>query len=108
MAASAQLGAVLQSQQHAGRLIAAICAAPCALRAHSIGLGKRLTSYPAMKDQLADAYEYVDDQDVVRDGQLLTSRGPGTAFVFALRLSEALVGLPKAQEVAKGMLLSLD
>lgn len=108
MAASAQLGTVLQRQQKADRLIAAICAAPCALRAHSIGLGKRLTSYPAMKEKLADAYEYVDDMDFVRDGQLLTSRGPGTAYVFSLRLAEALVGLAKAQEVAKGMLLSLD
>lgn len=86
--------------------MAAICAAPCALLAHSIGLGKQITSYPAMKDKLADKYAYVDDKLVVQDGQLLTSRGPGTAFVFALKLVEVLVGVDKAREVAKGMLLN--
>lgn len=101
------LGTVLQRQESSPTgLIAAICAAPCALAAHSIALGKRLTSYPAMKTKLTDQYQYVDDELVVQDGKLLTSRGPGTAFVFALRLAELLVGKPKAQEVAKGMLLN--
>lgn len=109
MSKCALLGTVLQRhEKNPTALIAAICAAPCALAAHSIALGKRLTSYPAMKTKLTDKYEYVDDEIVVLDGQLITSRGPGTAFVFALRLVELLVGKPKAQEVAKGMLLNED
>lgn len=97
---------MLNAQEQSGRIVAAICAAPLALLAHSIGLGKRITSYPAMKDKLDGKYEYIDNADYVVDGQLLTSRGPGTAFVFALKLSELLVGVEKAQEVAKAMLLS--
>lgn len=61
-----------------------------------------------MKPKLAEKYEYIDDESYVVDGQLLTSRGPGTAFVFALKLSELLVGAEKAREVAKGMLLNDD
>lgn len=59
-----------------------------------------------MKDELAEKYAYVDDESCVVDGRLLTSRGPGTAFVFALKLAELLVGVEKAREVAKGMLLT--
>lgn len=108
MSESTILGTFLQKQQQENRLIAAICAAPTALLAHSIGLGKSITSYPSVKNQLVDKYKYVDDANVVQDGMLVTSRGPGTAMMFALKLAEILVGLDKAQEVAKGMLLSTD
>lgn len=38
-------------------------------------------------------------------GNLVTSQGPGTAFDFALRLAEILVGEAKATKVRKAMLL---
>lgn len=50
-------------------------------------------------------YKYKED-DVVVDGNVITSRGPGTAFLFALKLVEILASKEKASEVAKGMLLS--
>lgn len=108
MSESKYLGELLKKQESEGRIIAAICAAPTALLAHSVGLGKAITSYPSLKDKLTEKYKYVDDQIVVQDGQLLTSRGPGTATVFALKLTEILVGVEKAQEVAKGMLLNSE
>ncbi|XP_055854929.1 protein dj-1beta [Episyrphus balteatus] len=105
MAESPLVGEILKKQESEGRLIAAICAAPIALAAHGIFTGKSLTSYPAMKGQLVSVYKYVDDQKVVQDGNLITSRGPGTAFDFALKLAEVLAGEAKATEVAVGMLL---
>lgn len=57
-----------------------------------------------MKDQLTD-YKYIDDQKVVQDGHLITSRGPATAFDFALKIAENLVGAEAAQKTAQGMLL---
>lgn len=106
MCESAELGALLKEQEAAGRIVAAICAAPTALLAHGIFSGKNLTSYPLVKNQLVDTYKYVDDQKVVQDGNLITSRGPGTAFDFGLKLAEVLAGADKAKEVAKGMLLA--
>ncbi|XP_030387095.1 protein dj-1beta [Scaptodrosophila lebanonensis] len=106
MADSQIVGELLRAQEGDGRFIAAICAAPTALAAHGIACGKTLTSYPAMKKQLEDKYSYVDDKNVVQDGNLITSRGPGTAYDFALKISEQLVGAEKVQEVAKGMLLT--
>ncbi|XP_015186243.1 PREDICTED: protein deglycase DJ-1zDJ-1-like [Polistes dominula] len=102
-AESADVGKLLQEQEKENKLIAAICAAPTALKAHGIAKGKRVTSYPAMKDQMTDDYEYSEDR-VVIDGNLITSRGPGTAFAFGLALVEKLVSKEKATTVAKGML----
>lgn len=99
---------MLKRQESEGRIIAAICAAPIVLLANSIGFGKSITSYPSFKDRLAEKYTYVEDQVVVHDGQFLTSRGPGTAMVFALKLAEIMSSAEKAAEVAKGMLLNAN
>lgn len=56
MSNSKAVGELLQKQESAGRLIAAICAAPTALAKHGIATGKSLTSYPAMKPQLVEKY----------------------------------------------------
>lgn len=64
------MGKLLQQQQQENRLIAAICAAPTALKAHGIAKGKQITSYPAMKDQLVDYYKYLENK-VVIDGMFL-------------------------------------
>ncbi|XP_055319996.1 protein dj-1beta-like isoform X2 [Sitodiplosis mosellana] len=99
------VGEVLKAQESSGRLIAAICAAPLALSAHKIGLGKSITSYPSVKDKLTSDFKYVDDQIVVQDDKLITSRGPGTAYQFGLKIAEVLVGADKAKQVANGMLV---
>lgn len=64
-----EVGKLLQDQEMEGRVIAAICAAPTALKAHNIAKGKSLTSYPSMKDRLMSDYKYSDDI-VVTDGEL--------------------------------------
>nr|CAH7718780.1 unnamed protein product [Callosobruchus chinensis] len=107
LASSKEVGEMLKEQEQAGRLIAAICAAPTALKAHGIAIGKKVTSYPSMKAQMEEGgqYTYLEDK-VVIDGNVVTSRGPGTAFDFGLALVEKLVGKEKKAEVAKGLLWS--
>ncbi|KAL6443820.1 hypothetical protein ACFW04_001702 [Cataglyphis niger] len=102
-ASSAEVGKLLQEQEKENRLIAAICAAPTALKAHGIGKGKQITSYPAMKNDLINEYEYLEDK-VVTDGNLITSRGPATAFAFGLAIVEKLLDKETASTVAKGIL----
>merc|ERR1712002_164840 len=101
LGASKEVGQLLAQQDQAGRIIAAICAAPTALLAHKIGLGKNITSYPApaFKEKLAGPYNYQEDKVVV-DGNIVTSRGPGTSFEFGLELVKLLVGEDKRKEVA--------
>jgi len=80
------------------KYVAAICAAPQVLAKAGVTTGRRLTSYPGEKYQklFTDA-QYVDDNSlteecVVVDGNLITSRGPGTTLPFAYRLVEILGG----------------
>lgn len=104
-AASPVIGKLLQKQQEAGRLIAAICAAPVALKAHLIGSGKRVTSYPGVADEMKSGpYHYSEDRVVV-DGNLITSRSPGTAFEFALAIVSKMLGEEKMHSVQSPLLL---
>lgn len=105
MSTSMLVGELLKHQESKGKLIAAICASPAlVLKAHGVGLGKKITCYPSFKDQLEGKFTFVDEV-VVQDGKLITSQGPSTVFAFALKIAENLVGADKAGEVAKGILL---
>lgn len=104
LAASPVIQNLLSTQAGEGRLVAAICAAPIALKAAGVGQGRALTSHPAVKEKVAAFGSYKEDR-VVRDGKLVTSRGPGTAFEFALVLIEDLLGREAAENVAGPMLL---
>lgn len=95
----------LQAMSDRDKLIAAICAAPTVLEKAGLTQGKRGTSYPTLEDRLTfDAYE---QELVVKDGNLITSRGPSTAVYFALEIIEALAGPEKAEEIRKDILLHL-
>ena len=52
-------------------------------------------------------YKYSEDR-VVEDGKLITSRGPGTAFDFALTIVERLVNADKRHELQEAMLLQCN
>jgi len=82
-----------------GGYIGAICAAPKVLVSAGLLEGKQATSFPGVIDQHpAEGMTFLD-QPVVVDGQIITSRGPGTAIAFTLTLIEMLVGASKRAEV---------
>ena len=86
-----------------GKYVAAICAGPTVLAGLHISDGRRVTSYPGTGSQMGTA-DYRED-DVVVDGKLITSRGPGTALAFARKLAETVCGETTAKQVADGMLI---
>ncbi|MEM7244096.1 MAG: DJ-1/PfpI family protein [Acidobacteriota bacterium] len=155
----------LRQQDAAGRLVAAICAAPIVLVAAGVGADKEMTSHPSVvtwkflvldrrwivvpgearrpsgpersrsyvrirerrrttpgttrraetaselpchdtsaRPLVSTHGRYVEDP-VVRDGHLITSRGPGTAIEFALALVEATCGPERAAEVRSPMMI---
>ena len=102
--ASKEVHQVLKQFESQGKIVAAICAAPIALKAAHIGNQRQLTSHPCVKDQLESTYVYKEDRVVV-DGKLVTSRGPGTAFEFALTLVRLLAGDAVCEKVKAPMLL---
>ncbi|OQR79138.1 protein DJ-1-like [Tropilaelaps mercedesae] len=103
LSSNTTVGKMLKSQESSGRIVAAICAAPMALAAHGIAKGKNVTIYPSMESHLAE-YKCKEDKVVV-DGNLITSRGPGTALNFALQIIKELLGEDAAKSVAQPMLI---
>lgn len=75
-----------------GRITAAICAAPSVLAQLGLLNGRRATSFPGFLDPSRTPGLKLVDGAVVSDGQVITSRGPGTALDFALALIERLRG----------------
>lgn len=81
--------------------IAAICAAPMILGKLGLLKGRKATCYPNFEQYLEGA-ECVDEL-VVKDGNIITSMGPGGAMDFALTVVEILVGKEKVKELEEAM-----
>ena len=104
---------LLQEQAKAGRAIAAICAAPMVLDQAGLLEGRCVTSHPSVADRL-NAGHYVESRVavaglavftlIILDGNLITSRAPGTALEFALALVDKLFGPERMEMVNKGVL----
>ncbi|KIY46372.1 DJ-1 protein [Fistulina hepatica ATCC 64428] len=85
-----------------GKKVGMICAG--SLAAQTSRLPKQpLTSHPSVKQALERGFDY-SESPVVISGGLITSRGPGTAFPFALTLVELLCGREKREEVRAPMI----
>jgi 4-methyl-5(b-hydroxyethyl)-thiazole monophosphate biosynthesis len=89
--------AALRGQAAAGRIVAAICAAPTVLLDAGLLVGRRYTAHFGVADELP---EIMEDAPVVVDGNIVTSRGAGTALDFGLTLVELMESEFTADEVA--------
>lgn len=94
---------LLEKQLGHKKQVAAICAAPIALGHHGMLKQHRATCYPGFEEQLKGAV-FVNEK-VVIDGDIITSRGPGTAFEFAFELVNILVGRTESERLRRGMLV---
>lgn len=102
--ASTYVSKALKNHQQKSKWISAICAAPLVLCHHEVVKGKKITHYPGAVSNLNGA-SYVE-KPVVVDGKITTSRGPGTALLFAIQLVENLKGKGAADTLAGQVLIS--
>ncbi|GAA0140761.1 hypothetical protein LIER_35281 [Lithospermum erythrorhizon] len=99
---SEKLVDLLKHHGQSNKSYAAICASPAlVLEPHGLLKGKKATAFPALCDKLSDASEA--ENRVVVDGNLATSKGPGTTMEFALAITEKFFGRTKGLELAKVM-----
>jgi len=87
-----------REMDRAGKYVAAICGAPSVLIKAGVLQGREATSSPSGKAQVEACAKFSEDRVVV-DRNLITSRSPGTAMEFALKLVEVLAGEKKMREV---------
>ena len=99
LAKNAQLGVVLKQAHNQGVLIAAICAAPSILGDLDILLNKRACCFPGFEGSL-NCKEVVMNEPVVVDGNVITSRGAGTAYQFGLAIVAKFFCKDKADKLA--------
>ena len=102
--ASTALHERLHAHLAAGKQVAAICAAPMVLAKTGILKGRNACCYPGCEAALVDGGATITAYNVVTDGQVTTSRGPGTASLFGLALARLLIGNEKATAVGREML----
>ena len=91
----------LHVMNDAGKIVAAICAAPGVLGKYGLLEGKKACSYPDHEKNLTGAQ--ILREPVVKDGNIITSRGLGTALEFGLRLLEVLVSTDKADQIREAI-----
>ncbi|MCL1842598.1 MAG: DJ-1/PfpI family protein [Defluviitaleaceae bacterium] len=94
---------LLRIHNHECGRIAAICAAPTVLGHIGILSDKIAVCYPSLESQLHAAE--IGQVSTITDGNITTSKGPGTSFDFALELVRIIKGDAEAARVAEGMLL---
>ena len=103
LADDADVQRLLQEMDTEGKQIAAICAAPYALNKAGV-LKHKYTCYPSVENEIRiDGYSC--EANIVTDGNVMTSRGPGTALEFALAIVEKLKDKETAEALKTGMLI---
>ena len=93
----------LKQFNDAGQKVAAICAAPLVLGGLNMLENKEATCYPGFEKELLGAS--LSTELVAKAGNIITSRGPGTALNFALELVAEIKGKATADQLAKSMIV---
>jgi len=89
---------IIHTMQQQNKLLAAICAAPKVLADKGLLAGKKITAYPGTLETMG----LLSTKAAVQvAGNIITSRGPGTAMDFALSLIEILRGKDTRDKVEK-------
>ncbi|MEA3491447.1 MAG: DJ-1 family glyoxalase III [Campylobacterota bacterium] len=102
LAENQRVQSLLKEFKDRGKLVGAMCAAPYALHVADV-LNTNYTCYPSVEEKIRDE-GYTDQERVVIDGTVMTSRGPGTAICFGLEIVRRLVGEESYEAVKVGTL----
>ena len=102
LAENKKVQSLLKEFKEENKNIGAICAAPYALHKADV-LNKNFTCYPSFEKEIREN-GYHNDDAIVIDGKVITSRGPATAMSFALEIVNILCGEETYTNVKNGLL----
>lgn len=100
--AYAPLIEALQQANEAGKLVCAICAAPLVLGLNHLLENKKASCYPGFEKDLLGAKVSMDP--VSKDGNIITSRGLGTAIAFAGEIIASLLDEQAANDIKEAII----
>jgi len=92
---------------NANKIVASLCASPGTVLAEACGImkGRKGCGYPGFDSQIETTGGILLQDNVVIDGNLITSRAPGTSQIFAIALIKALLGDEKANQIKSFMMV---
>jgi len=93
---------LLKDMNNKNKDISAICAAPYALNSAGV-LSQKFTCYPSVEEKIR-LEGYDSNSKVVEDGNIITSRGPGTAICLGLYIVKKYQGEEVYNSLKAGLL----
>lgn len=90
---------IVKRMSDSKKTIAAICAAPKVFASIGLLIGRKVTAYPGVLDNMNIPGARLTGEPVTIDGRIVTGRGPGTAMDFALALIEEIAGKARREEI---------
>ena len=100
--ADADAVAFVTSFFEAGKPVAAICHAPWVLVEADVVRGRRMTSWPSLQTDLRNAGATWVDEEVVVDGNLVTSRRPDDLDAFDAAIVEQFAAAQQDEDADDG------
>lgn len=102
LAKSAKLTQILHKFDENNKFICAICAAPVVLAKAQV-LKQNFTCYPSFEKEI-EISTFIPNQNVVKDHNIITSKGPATAMEFGLEILRELQGEKIYKDIKNGLL----
>jgi len=99
--ADSRIQKIIQRHEQAGKLVAAICAAPIVLVEAGILKDRRFTIHPSQVNHIRLSAQ---DSPIEVDRGVITGQAAGAAMKFAFTLVEKLYGPEKVQEINRSVL----
>jgi protease I len=91
-----------------GKPVVTLCHGPWVLASAGVLEGRTLTSWAGIRDDVVNAGATWLDQEVVRDGNLTTSRGPQDMAAFVPAMLDAFAAGPLAATTTAGSAAGSD